>query len=165
MHQAQHRTEDLDSGKLTARVDIIEDCWPQEVAALVVWDRSIAPINEDLRPLAHAFPDQRLNALLALSRDERPHLDLRRKTVTDLAPGRHFGNVFPEDRASFANCDRHRGCQTALTCAAKGRVGNDAGSHVHIGIRQYDDRILGASLALGALTVGCCPAIHVPCYR
>src|SRR5439155_26493280 len=38
VHQAQHRTEDLDSGNLTSQVDIIEDCWPHEVAALIVWD-------------------------------------------------------------------------------------------------------------------------------
>src|SRR5437764_13644814 len=114
VHQAQHRAEDLDSSKLTTWVDIVQDCWAHEVATLVVGDRSIASINEDLRPLVHAFLDHRLNALLALSRDDRPHLDLRRKPVADLAPGRHIGNVLPESPASLTHCDRHCFRQAAL---------------------------------------------------
>src|SRR5258708_40261191 len=75
-----------------------------------------------------------------------------------------MGDLISECAARLADGDGHRGGEAGLTGAAKGRVGDEAGSHLHIGIRQDNDRVLGPTRALGTLAVGCRPAVDVLCY-
>src|SRR5258708_16467086 len=75
--EAEYRPEDLDSGNVAARIDVIQDRRADEVAVLLSGDRRATPIDKYLGPLAHALADQRLDALLALSHDHRSHLDFR----------------------------------------------------------------------------------------
>src|SRR5258708_21621089 len=75
--EAEYRPEDLDTGNVAARIDVIQDRRADEVAVLVSGDRRATPIDKYLGSLAHALADQRLDALLALSRDHRSHLDFR----------------------------------------------------------------------------------------
>src|SRR6266849_10373040 len=165
MHQAEYRPKDLDTGDLTMRIYIVQDCRANEVAPLVARDRCIASIDEYPGSLTHAFADQGLDALLALGGDYRPHLDLLVQPVTDLTCRCCISDMLLEGRASLANRDRDRCRQAALSGAAKGRVGNNAGGHLHIGIGQDDNRVLSPTRALGALPVGCRPAIDVLCHR
>src|SRR5260370_14357069 len=134
MHQAEDRTENLGTGDLAARIDVIEYRWAHEVAALVTGDRCAAPIDKHFSALARAFSDQRLDALLALRCNNRPHLNRPIKPITDLAGSRYFCDPLSENVASLANRDGHRCRQAALAGAPEGRVGDDAGGHLHIGV-------------------------------
>jgi hypothetical protein len=60
--------------------------------------------------------------------------------------------------ARFADGDGQRGGQAALPGAAEGGVGDDARRHLHVGVGQHDDGVLGAALGLHALAVGRAPA-------
>ena len=120
MHQAQDRAEDLDTSNLAARIDVVQHRRANEVAALVAGDRGVASIDEGPGPLVHPFADQRLDALLALSRDNRSHLDPWLDPVADLTHLGHVADPISEFAACLADCDRHRGRQAALSGTAKG---------------------------------------------
>ena len=53
-----------------------------------------------------------------------------------------------------ANGDGQRRRQAALPGAAESAVGDDLRGRGQVGVRQHDDRVLGAALALRALAVG-----------
>src|SRR5260370_6649050 len=134
--EAEYRPEDLDTGNVAARIDVIQDRRADEVAMLVAGDRLATPIDKYLGSLAHALADQRLDALLALSRDHRPHLDFRVQPEANLAPRRHVADPFPERSAGLANRDRDRCRQAALSRAPERRYGIDGEGYIHFGVRQ-----------------------------
>ena len=53
----------------------------------------------------------------------------------------------------IAHRDRDRNGQAALARAAEGAVADDLRRHLHVGIRQDDDVVLRAALALHAFAV------------
>src|SRR5260370_17016672 len=107
MHQAEGRTENLGTGDLAARIDVIEYRWAHEVAALVTGDRCAAPIDKHFSALARAFSDQRLDALLALRCNNRPHLNRPIKPITDLAGTRYFSDPLSKNVPTPPNPHRH----------------------------------------------------------
>ena len=57
MHQAEHRPENLGTGDLAARIDVIEYRWADEVAPLVAGDRSRSAHRRALQ-LARSYPSR-----------------------------------------------------------------------------------------------------------
>ena len=97
--------------------------------------------------------------------DHRSHLHAGVQAVADHPAGGRIADRFGELVARFADRDRQGDRQAALPGAAEGAVGDDLHCHLHVGIRQDDDRVLGPALGLGALAVGGRAAVDVPGYR
>ncbi len=81
--------------------------------------------------------------------------------VADLAFARGCHHALGQCFAGLVDRDRDGSSQAALPGASECGVGQNPGGHFHVGIRQNDDRILRAALALRALAVGRRAAIDI----
>ena len=85
--------------------------------------------------------------------------------VADLARRGRVADLRRERLRRLGDGDDDRRRQAALAGAAERRVGDDLRRHVHVGVGQDDDRVLGAALALHALAVGGRAAVDVARHR
>src|SRR5260370_34394727 len=161
VYEAQYRSEDLRASDLAPWINLIEDSRAHEVATLVAGNRRAASIDKNLRALARPLSDQHVDTLPALRGNHRSHLDVLLEAVADAARLRVVNDAFGEARARLADGDGDRCRQAALTGTAEGRVGDDTRRHLHVGVGQDDRCVLRASLALRALAIGRCAAVHV----
>src|ERR1700722_9430711 len=84
MDETQYRTEDFRVGEIAARRNIVQNCGVYKVSGLVLRDLRVAAVEQNLRALLFAKPDQRFHALFALPRYDRAHLDIFIKAIADL---------------------------------------------------------------------------------
>ncbi len=91
---------------------------------------------------------------LLCSRDDRSHLDAFVEAVAYAQVCGGIGDGVAKSFLRFADGYRDRDCETTLAGAAEGAVADDLGCHLHVGVGENDYVILGAALALSALSVG-----------
>ena len=118
----------------------------------------VTSVQQDSSRPASRQRDQRFDARLALRRDHRPHLHALVEAVADAQMTRQLGNRIAESLLRFADRHRDGNRQASLPGAAERAVADDLRGHLHVGIRQNDDVILRAALALGALALSRLPA-------
>src|SRR5207247_8412889 len=74
-------------------------------------------------------------------------------------------DVIPNAVLRLADCDRHRYCETALSCTAKSAITDNLCGHSHIGVGKDDHMVFGAALALRPFAVRACSRIDIFRYR
>ncbi len=87
------------------------------------------------------------------------------ETISDAQVRSRFGNRVAKCLLRVTDRDSYRHRQAALTRTTEGAVADDLRRHVHVGIRQNDDVILGAALALCTLSVRTGPGVDMFCDR
>ncbi len=168
MNQAEHRTKDLSVRQFAARAarrNVVEHGGLHEISSFVLRDLGIASVEHDLRPIPRADTDEILHPFLALPRDHRPHLHAFVEPIAHTQVRRRFNDRVAKRFLRFAHRHRNRDGEATLSRASESAVGNNLCSHRHVGVRQDDDVILRAPLALGALAIRARASVNVPRNR
>ena len=124
-----------------------------EAAAFEALDHGVAAVEHGVAALADAPADHLLDAVAAARRDHGAHLHALVEAVADAQRARRLDDGVPEPVVRFAHRDGDGDGEAALAGASEGAVADDARGHVDVGVRQDDDVVLGAGLALHALAV------------
>src|SRR6266851_493580 len=153
MHQTEHWSEDFRIGELASGGKCVEYSWLHKTATLVFRDIRFAAVNNQLPAFLCSCVNQRLNSFPAILADYRSHLDIRIQSAANFKSCRRGGDGLTECLLRFTHGDRHRNSQATLSSTAECTVTDDLGCHVHVCVRQDDDVVLGATLALHALAM------------
>jgi hypothetical protein len=160
VQQPENWSENLRLESVALSRDIGQHCRPYEKAPLVAGDLDSPTINQHPRPFRLALTDQSLDPGSAGGTNHWPHLHTLLQAVANDPLRCRFGDRLDKTVAGLAHRDCQRGRQAALASAAERAVGNYPGSGFQVGIRQDDDRILGAALDLGSLAGGRGAGVH-----
>ena len=155
MNQAEHRAENLGVGQFAGGGTHHRESSASRSCPLRVWGSSrLRPSSRTFAPCFSPTAIRDSIRDLLCARNNWPHLHAFVETVAHSQGRRRFGDGIAESLLRFADGDGHGDRQAALARAAERAVADDLRRHLHIGIRQNDDVILRAALALRALAVG-----------
>ena len=124
-----------------------------------------AAVDDGLGAVVGALADERNNAIATGCGDDGAHLHGGIDAVADLERCGGGGDGFAEPVLRFADGDRDADREAALTGAPEGGVGDDLSGGFRIGVGQNDDMVLGAALALDALSARGAARVDVFCNR
>jgi len=123
VNETEHGTEDFRVGEIAGRRNVVENRWVHEVAGFIFRNFRVAAVEQNLRTLLFAEPDERFDTLFALLRDYWAHLHIFIETVPNFKLGGGVGNGIAESFLRFADCDRDRDGEAALAGTSEGASG------------------------------------------
>src|SRR5258708_6848692 len=139
VNEAEDGAEDFCVVEIAGGGDVVEKRRADEVAFLVARNFGVASVEQNFCALLFAEGDQRFDALFALRRDDRSHLNVFVEAIADFELRGGVGDGIAESLLRFADgyCDGYG--ETALAGASEGAIADDLRGHRHVGVGENDD--------------------------